>query len=338
MLTYLYVITLAFSVFAFLFYRAIYITNSRAARYKAYGNAVYKAVGEHFEELKEKEKRLKVDKGYGNVDDSEWKDEVINFINLVVAKRISARQVSAIKTVPGLNLEFYTFCANYIMDLLCYSKLPENDYIGVIEDIEIPGQNKLIPSRTAALHKAKQYVGRLAIVFVAVNASFYENAEAAEGFAPFDACNALIDEDGFTPHDSGYHAYYEGVDEFGCSTPYKDLGAEAMPNNIALYVTGVSELSANSVHLVLNVNVPKNASRDLKYFSNMCGKVVSSLVGQQAAKFSAEIIKGKPFSYVDGGYGFRLEKDIWPSGKGFEYRWAVAGAECNTVIELKLEH
>lgn len=323
MLTYLYLITLAFSVFAFLFYRAIYMTHSRAARYKTYGDAVYKAVGEHFEELKEKETRLKVDKGYGNVDDSEWKDEVVNFINLVVAKKLTAGQVSSIKTVPGLNLEFYTFCVNYILDLLCYSKLPENDYLGVIEDIEIPGQNKLIPSRTAALHKTKQYVGRLAIVFVAINASLYEKAEAAEGFSPFDACNVLIDEEGFTPHDSGYHQY-EGSDEFGCSTPYKDLGNEGMPNNIALYASGMTVSTVDSVYLVLNVNVPKNTSRDLKYFSKMCGSVAVGLVGQQAGKFSSEVLKGKPFSYAEDGYGYKLEKENWPSGKGFEYRCYVS--------------
>ena len=323
MLTYLYLITLAFSVFAFLFYRAIYMNNSRMARYKAYGNAVYKAVGEHFEELKEKETRLKVDKGYGNVDDSEWKDEVVNFINLVVSKKLTASQASAIRTAPGLNLEFYTFCVNYIMDLLCYSKLPENDYLGVIEDIEIPSQNKLIPSRTAALHKAKQYVGRLALVFVAINASVYEKVEAAEGFAPFDACNALIDEEGFTPHDSGYHQY-EGSDEFGCSTPSKDLGNGNMPNNIALYAIGTSASNVNSVHLTLNVNFPKNGSRDLKYFSKMCGNLAARLIEQQASKFSSDILKGKPFSYVENGYGYKLEKENWPTGRGFHYRCHVS--------------
>lgn len=322
MLTYLYLITLAFSVFAFLFYRSIYISHSRSARYKAYGDVVYKSVGEYFEELKSKEARLKVDKGYGNIDDSEWKDEVVNFINLVVAKKLSASQVSAIKTTPGLNLEFYTFCVNYIMDLLCYSKLPENDYLGVIEDIEIPGQNKLIPSRTAALHKAKQYVGRLALMFVAINASFYEKAEAAEGFSPFVACNILIEEDGFTPHDSGYHQY-EGSDEFGCSTPYKELGKVGMPNNIALYAKGMSESTVDSVYLVLNVNVHKYAARDFKYFSSMCGSMASGLVGTKADQFSADVVRGKPFTYVNGGYELKLEKKNWPSGKGYEYHCAV---------------
>ena len=323
MLTYLYLITFAFSVFAFLFYRAIYIKYARSARYKAYGDAVYKAVGEHFEELKLKESRLTKDKGYGNIDDSEWKEEVINFINLVVAKKLTPSRISAIKKVPGLNLEFYTFSVNYVLELLCYSKLPENDYLGVVEDIEVPKQNSFIAGRTAVFNKAKQYVGRLALILVAMNYSFSDKAEATEGFAPFDACNVLIEEDGFTPYDSGYHQY-EGSVEFGCSTPYKDLGSEVMPNNIALYAVGMSESVVDSVYLVLNVNVPKNSSRDLKYFSTMCGSVATGLVGTKDFKFSSEIMKGKPFSYIEKGHEYKLKKENWPSGKGFEYRCYVS--------------
>lgn len=323
MLTYLYIISLAFSVFTFIFYRRIYVKYFRANRYRAYGDAVYKAVGANFAELKSKEAHLRVDKGYGNIDESEWKDEIINFINIVVAKRLSASQRNKIKTIPGLNLEFYTFCANYILDLLCYSKLPENDYLGVVEDIEIPNQINIIPSRTAEFHKAKQYVGRLAFVFFAISFSSYDNVHAAQGFAPFDACNALIEEEGFIPHESGYHQY-DASDEFGCSTPYKDLGREGMPNNIALYAKGMSASIVDSVYLVLNIYIPKNAKRDLKYFSKMCGNVATSLVGQQAANFSAEVVQGQPFSSIKGGYELRLEKEIWPSGKGFEYHCYVS--------------
>ncbi len=323
MLTYLYLITIAFSIFAFLFYRAVFVKHARALRYKAYGNAVYKSVGDHFDELKSKQAALTVDKGYGNIDDSAWKDEVINFVNLVVTKRLSGAQVNKIKTTPGFSLEFYTFCVNYILDLLCYAKLPENDYLGVIEDIESPSQNNIIPSRTAAFQKTKQYAGRVAVVLAVIAFAGVEELRAAEWFSPFDACNALIEDEGFTPSESGYHQY-EGSEEFGCSTPYKDLGSELMPNNIALYAKGNSASAVHTVYLVLNVNVPGNGLRDLKYMSKMCGKVATGLVGQAADKFSSDVAKGKPFSTNVDGYELRLEKESWPTGRGYEYRCYVS--------------
>jgi hypothetical protein len=54
--------------------------------------------------------------------------------------------------------------------------------------------------------------------------------------------------------------------------------------------------------------------------SKMCGNVVAGLVGHLDGKFSSEVLKGKPFSYAEDGYGYKLEKENWPSGKGFEYR------------------
>jgi len=73
------------------------------------------------------------------------------------------------------------------------------------------------------------------------------------------------------------------------------------------------------VHLTLNVNVPKNGPRDLKYFSQMCGKMAVGLVGPQASKFSPEVLKGKPFSYIENGYEYKLKKENWPTGRGFHY-------------------
>lgn len=323
MLTYLYLITIAFSIFAFLFYRAVFVKHARALRYKAYGNAVYKSVGDHFDELKSKQAALTVDKGYGNIDDSAWKDEVINFVNIVVTKRLSGSQVNKIKTTPGFSLEFYTFCVNYILDLLCYAKLPENDYLGVIEDIESPSQNNIIPSRTAAFQKTKQYAGRVAVVLAVIAYGGIESVKAAEPFSPFDACNALIEEEGFTPYESGYHQV-EGTEDFGCATPYKDLGNEVMPNNIALYAEGDSASAVNTAYLVLNVNVRGNGLRDLKYMSKVCGKLATGLIGQAAANFSSDVAKGRPFSANVDGYELRFEKENWPSGRGYQYRCSVS--------------
>lgn len=112
--------------------------------------------------------------------------------------------------------------------------------------------------------------------------------------------------------------------EFGCSSPYKDIGAAfPLPNNIAYYVKGSSEKASN-FKIVLNVNDPSNASsahKELQIASGILAKKVAQ-VNQNQPILNA-IAEGRNFSQKTGNSTITVIKEVWPTGKGYEIRVSI---------------
>lgn len=155
----------------------------------------------------------------------------------------------------------------------------------------------------------------------AVSASV--SADEGKGFAPAAACSVLASEPGFQPNRSGYNVLYDDV--YSCGTPYKELGAGNLPNNIALYGRGTRS-EVTRVKLMLNVNVASRAAADTKTLASFCTKMIDGLVGASPKGLAQKIGQGKPFEESFKGYRIFLAKDVWNTGKGFELNCGIATA------------
>lgn len=161
----------------------------------------------------------------------------------------------------------------------------------------------------------------LALAALAFSAASASHAADGKGFSPATACKVLERTPGFKPNPSGYAALYDDV--YSCGTPYKDLGSQDLPNNVALYGRGTKD-EVTRVKLMLNVNVESRAAADTKALAALCTKMIQGLTGSVPAEFGKKASQGKPFEEQFQGYRVFLTKEEWPTGKGFELNCGIA--------------
>ncbi|MDO7928883.1 hypothetical protein Q6A51_19015 [Pseudomonas sp. KFB-139] len=169
----------------------------------------------------------------------------------------------------------------------------------------------------------KRVLGLSVLALVALTFSAANNAYAAdgEGFSPSLACKVLERTPGFKPNPSGYAALYDDV--YSCGTPYKYLGSQELPNNVALYGRGTKD-EVTRVKLMLNVNVESRAAEDTRALASLCTKMIADLSGSIPPGFGKKASLGKPFEEQFQGYKIFLTKEVWPTGKGFELNCGIA--------------
>lgn len=138
------------------------------------------------------------------------------------------------------------------------------------------------------------------------------------GWKPQDACAYLSQVSGLQTR--GYKNQYE--DTFGCSSPYKELGAGSpLANNIAYYVDGNSQ-NANELKLVLNVNAAQSAKEAhaalLQYSDELTQKALGVPMPKDAR---SAISSGKSGKWTLGKAKAELMRENWTTGKGYELRY-----------------
>lgn len=170
----------------------------------------------------------------------------------------------------------------------------------------------------------KRVSGSSVLALAALVLSTTGSAYAADGKGfPSTACAVLERTPGFKPNPSGYTALYDDV--YSCGTPYKHLGSQELPNNVALYGRGTKN-EVTRVKLMLNVNVESRAKADTNALAALCTKMIQGLVGSAPAGFAKKAGQGEPFEEQFQGYKVFLTKNIWSTGKGFELNCGIATA------------
>ncbi|EFW77315.1 Uncharacterized protein AC496_0421 [Pseudomonas savastanoi pv. glycinea] len=311
--------------FTFLFYRGLYLRRVRHAAYAEFARATFAAVQAHFPELKSKSSSLVIDKGFGVKDDEAWQDALHTFISHRVVPELPPRTRESLKASPSARKDFSTLTVNLVLTLVAHQSMPETyDLTEVIDSIEQPEDAITFLSGTPKFKPHKEVLTRLAAAVLAIglmggtSASY---AASGEAFSPLSACNALADIDGFQPSKSGYIELYDGI--FSCATPYKELGKQVLPNNIALYGRGTAS-EVTRVKLMLNVNVSSLGARDTKLLASLCTKMITHVVGTPTSGLEQKIAQGKPFNQPFYGYNVYLDKTVWGTGKGYELNCGIA--------------
>jgi hypothetical protein len=317
--------TIGWGAFTFLFYRGLYTQHVRHKDYAAFAKAAFSAVAEHFAELKEKSVSLVVDKGFNIKDDTAWQEALETFITNIVAPNLDADTRHRIRTIPSVSKNFSTFIYHFVSHLVAKPEMPQGyDLKSAIDAIEDRGNFVAFLSASYRFMPGKEVATRLAMVLVAISMfTLAEDSYAGNGeaFTPLAACNALIDEEGFQPNASGYTELDE--ESYSCATPYKELGAGALPNNLAMYGRGTKE-EVTRVKIMLNVNVKSRAAADTKTLATLCGKMVAELSGSTPKDFTGKVAQGVPFEAAFDGYRLFLTKSVWKTGKGFELNCGIA--------------
>lgn len=134
--------------------------------------------------------------------------------------------------------------------------------------------------------------------------------------APGETC-ALLKDVGLATR--GWKNQYE--DQFGCSSPYKEIGtAFPLANNLAYYVEG-GPTTASRAKLVLNVNDRESAvpAHDelLKAAQILSAKVIGIPLPSEIA---AAIAGGTSLSKSAGRATVEVLRTDWPTGKGYEVK------------------
>lgn len=156
---------------------------------------------------------------------------------------------------------------------------------------------------------------RLLIAIISILSSTQAIAELSIT-EPFQACN-LMSEIGLKT--GGWKNHYE--QEYGCSSPYKDIGeAFPLPNNIAFYAEGDRD-SVKLVKLVLNINDPSSetiANEVLQYTASI---LIPKISGEMlSTSIQSAISHGNNFSEKIGTSMVNVVRENWPTGKGYEIK------------------
>lgn len=325
MKSYMVFFCVVWAALAFFFYRGLYISRERRKISCVFAESTVKAVRENFVELKLNSKSMVISKGYGVIDDSQWKGEVKRFVSEVVVSYVGKSLMMKAREKAWGRTLFAVLAYRIVIDLMKYDAMPDDyDARSLIDGLEDKQDALAFFKGELKFRGAAEGKAGLAMAFVLVGLSGGAgDVMAAEGeaFSPIDACNVLADEDGYQPGRSGYSEL--SGDSYSCATPYKDLSDSLMPNNIALYARG-RPTEVTRVKLMLNVNERQNAGRDTKTLARLCEKMVITLAGSAPAGFKAKVQAGKPFKSEFSGYNLYLNKTVWPTGKGFELNCGIA--------------
>jgi hypothetical protein len=97
----------------------------------------------------------------------------------------------------------------------------------------------------------------------------------ADGWSP-NVAKEFLHEDGLVTGD-----YHRQFDEWYAASPYLEIGASLLPNNIAYYVEGDKEI-AKRLKLVLNVNSPDDAENSKLRFWQLAQSLTQKAIGDHA--------------------------------------------------------
>ncbi len=116
---------------------------------------------------------------------------------------------------------------------------------------------------------------------------------------------------------SGWKSQYGDV--FGCSSPYKELGAgNPLANDLAFYVDG-NRSTVTQVKLVLNVNNRAAAKPAHSELLKAAEVLSTKTTGQQLPQALREAIQGgRKGSAKVGISTVEVTRDDWPTGRGYE--------------------
>jgi hypothetical protein len=108
---------------------------------------------------------------------------------------------------------------------------------------------------------------------------------------------------------------------FGCHTPYKNVGTGfPLPNNLAYYVDGQPS-KAGLLYLVLNVNNRKQAVAAHQALLDAAASLAEKASGKPLPDSIREAITaGKPASLSSAGTRIRVTRFDWPTGKGYDIK------------------
>jgi len=140
-------------------------------------------------------------------------------------------------------------------------------------------------------------------------------AEASLAIASPDAVCFLLDSHGLA---TGGWKQVHG-DKFGCSSNYKEIGSGSpLVNDLAYYVDG-DRNSVTQAMLVLNVNDKSQATSGHSALLASAGELSIKLAAVKLPQTIKDAITGgKPMTAKEGQTTIEVERDDWPTGKGYE--------------------
>jgi hypothetical protein len=112
-----------------------------------------------------------------------------------------------------------------------------------------------------------------------------------------------------------------GDSDYGCTSPYKDIGAGyPLPNNLAFYAEG-EKSSVKLVKLVLNVNKPENAKSGHEALLRATEILAKKATGQLLSKtLNTSLLSGKRTKEKAGNTNITVIRDDWPTGLGYQIK------------------
>lgn len=112
-----------------------------------------------------------------------------------------------------------------------------------------------------------------------------------------------------------------GGADYGCTTPYKDIGTGyPLANNLAYYAEG-TQSTVRLTKLVLNVNQPAYAKSGHAELVRAADVLAKSVSGEPLSKSLRDaLIDGKRSKGKLGKTGVTVIRDDWPTGRGYEVK------------------
>jgi hypothetical protein len=156
---------------------------------------------------------------------------------------------------------------------------------------------------------------RIITLLIFVSTLSITSAEAALVVtSPATAC-ALLNNIGLAT--GGWKNRYDN--EFGCSSPYKEVGTGfPLANNLAYYPEGDRNTVAQ-LRLVLNVNNKSQAASGHSSLLSATDTLSEKAAGLKLPQsIKKAITKGNPIKIKLGQASVEVKRDNWPSGKGYE--------------------
>lgn len=159
---------------------------------------------------------------------------------------------------------------------------------------------------------------RLLVIFlVACIVGIAGPASAEFSAPPNQACSYL---NGTGIHTRGYK---DLGGQWGCSSPYFEMGGSPIPNNVAYYVSGTSN-QATQLRLVLNVNSrAEETSARLSFFLYANALFKKALGIKLPKKLETAIEDGKPATWSKDKTQAKLIRTDWPTEKGYSLKLVV---------------
>jgi len=120
----------------------------------------------------------------------------------------------------------------------------------------------------------------------------------------------------------GWKNYFPS--EYGCSSPYKDLGSAFLLKNNLVYAVSGGAKKAKKLELYLNVHNKEEA----RLAHHELLKAATSLLNKAVAKDLPQILqnaikKGINATATVGGVTIELIRNNWSTGKGYDLKFSI---------------